>query len=59
MFTFSGLQDGNQYGFTGIAINGNGPSLESPITLATPNVFYAVSKTGMFGTQQSASFKPF
>jgi hypothetical protein len=36
VFTFSGLTDGLPYGFTGIAINGNGPSLESPVTIAIP-----------------------
>lgn len=36
VFTFSGLTDGIVYGFTGIAINGNGNSVESPLTLATP-----------------------
>lgn len=35
-FTFSGLSDGQTYGFTGIAFNGNGNSGESPQTLATP-----------------------
>jgi hypothetical protein len=36
VFTFSGLTDGVTYGFTGIAINGNGSSAESPVTLSTP-----------------------
>lgn len=36
VFTFSGLTDGVTYGFTGIAFNGNGNSVESPATLAVP-----------------------
>ena len=59
VFTFTGLIGGSLYGFTAIAINVNGPSGESPVTLATPGSLYAVSKTGMFGTKQSTSFKPF
>lgn len=58
VFTFSGLTPGNQYGFTGIASNGNGPSDESPITLATPGNVYSVSKTIMAGTAQPTPFKP-
>jgi len=59
VFAFVGLSSNTQYGFTGIAINVNGPSGESPQTLATPSGAYVVSKTVLAGTQQATSFKSF
>jgi hypothetical protein len=59
VFTFSGLTDGNVYGFTGIAINGNGASVESPLTLATPIAPFSVSRTVLGGSQQPIPGKPF
>lgn len=44
-YTFTGLTDGVQYGFTNLATNGVGTSNEGPATLATPEAPVATIST--------------